>query len=158
MALVVQTQSELGRLISPCHAPQQLDVAASGQRLIVELTGLDSLGCAFTHFELRSDRLATAAIDELKKVAEQLARRVTYLLESIQPIEIDRDACVVQMRSVPPTTDDGQSSYYELHVRRGGVLTLCRYARRAGQAREVIPAQLTREVFARLLRDFSEVA
>ena len=48
-------------------------------------------------------------------------------MEPICPIEIDADACVVQLRSNPPHRDDDGRSYYELMVRRGGEIALSRY-------------------------------
>ena len=59
-------------------------------------------------------------------------------MEPIRPIELDADACVVQLRSNPPQQDDDGRSYYELLVRRGGEIALARYrkepARRASRS------------------------
>ena len=77
---------------------------------------------------------------------------------SLSPIETDAQGCIVQMRSNPPQKESDRTSYYELLVSRTGELSLARYSRAAGQEREVIPAQVTREVLARLVDDFSSVA
>jgi hypothetical protein len=42
-------------------------------------------------------------------------------------------------------------------VRRGGDITLSRYCQRPGQMRQIVPAQVTREVLARLADDFLAV-
>ncbi len=77
-------------------------------------------------------------------------------MEPICPIEIDADACVVQLRSNPPQRDDDGRSYYELLVRRGGEIALTRYRKENGGARRPISANVTREVLLRLVGDFCE--
>ena len=95
--------------------------------------------------------------EQLKKIAEQLSARLTYLLEPISPIETDAQGCVVQMRSNPPHKDADRTSYYELLVSRSGELSLCRYTRPAGAPRQLIAAHVTREVLLRLAADFAAV-
>ena len=158
MSLVQQAQTALANLCCPAQFEQPINVSGSGQRFSVNLTAIDSIACAFTDFTLESDKLAPAPIEQLRKVAENLSARLTYLLEAIRPIEIDPDQCVVQMRSSPPQRNEDRTSYYELLVAKGGRLTLSRYEKPSGGLRQVVPAHLTREVFWRLLRDFSEVA
>ena len=159
MALIDQVQAALAGLASPTQVPQQLSVQDADKSFHCQLTGLDSLGCAFTEFELTIGKLSAAPIDQLKRVAEALSARLTYLLEPIRPIEVDPDQCVVQMRSSPPQKDDNGTSYYELLVARGGRLSLSRYSRPVGQSeREAVSAHVTREVFLRLVRDFAAVA
>ena len=156
MSLALAVEQELARLTCPASSPQRLEAATAQHRFVCELVQLESMGCAFDSFEVRSDRLMTASIEQLKKVAEQLSQRLTYLLEAIRPIEVDSDQCVVQLRSVPPQKDDAGVRYYELQVARGGILKLCRYHAPLGQPRVSIPAQVTREVLLRLVRDFAE--
>ena len=100
--------------------------------------------------------MVVTAVD-LERIGNDLASRVTYLMEPIRPIEIDADACVVQMRSTPPQKDDDGRSYYELLVRRGGEIALTRYRKEPGTPRQQIPATVTREVLLRLAGDFSAV-
>ena len=115
------------------------------------------MACAFTTLAVASDVLAGVSNDRLKTLADTLSRRINYLLEPVNPIEVDPEQCVVQLRSVPPQKDDGQTSYYELHVRRGGQIDLCRYRKDKGQPRQIVPAHVTREVLLRLVADFSAV-
>jgi hypothetical protein len=126
-----------------------------GCALRCRLTALDTLGCAFQSFEMQSDALSSASMDRLKQVAEALSHRLTYLLEPISPIEVDAQQCVVQLRSNPPQKDENGTSYYELLVAAGGRLSLCRFNKAAGNPRHAIPAQVTREVFLRLVADFA---
>jgi hypothetical protein len=127
------------------------------RRLECRLLALDTLGCAFTRLALRADALAAMSSDELRETAEKLAARLTYLLEPISPIETDAHGCVVQMRSNPPHKDADRTSYYELLVSRSGELSLCRYTRPVGSERQLIPAEVTREVLCRLADDFAAV-
>jgi hypothetical protein len=119
---------------------------------------LDSLACAFTSLSVASDRLAGVGTARLTEVAQSLAKRLTYLLEPISPIESDAEGCVVQMRSMPPKTQPDQIDYYELLVSREGLLSLVRYCRAKGSPRTAIPAQVTREVLVRLATDFAAAA
>ena len=135
-----------------------LTASVNGQSLECELLALDSLACAFVRFNLQSAALAGAAMDKLKKVADDLSRRLTYLLEPISPLEIDALGCLVQLRSSPPAKDADGTSYYELLVKHTGDVSLCRFNRPPGAPRNAIPAQVTREVLLRLVADFSAVA
>jgi hypothetical protein len=145
-------------LPTPSFTAARLDVSDGDLRFTADLSAVDTLGCAFESFVVENQRLQSADAHQLRHVADELAKRLNYLLEPIQPIEVDSEKCVVQMRSVPPTKDDGRTSYYELLVRRPGVLSLCRYAASFGSSRQVILSQVTREVFLRLVRDFAAVA
>ena len=129
-----------------------------GNHLTCVLTALESLACAFSSLTLHSDRLAGAGIEQLKTVSAELARRLTYLLEPISPIETDVDRCIVQMRSLPPKQQNDQIDYFELLVSRSGELSLCRYCRAKGSEREPVPAQVTREVLVRLAGDLAAAA
>ena len=128
------------------------------QELNIELVALDSLACACERLALSSTKLAGASVDRLKRVAENLSARITYLLEPVQPIEVDPEQCVVQLRSVPPQKEDDKTSYYELLVQRTGEISLTRYESVVGQGRTPIAAQVTREVLSRLVEDFTAAA
>jgi hypothetical protein len=134
-----------------------VEVDLGPQHLECHLIALEPLACAFTRLALRADKLAGLPTDELQCVAENLSKRLTYLLEPISPIETDAQGCVVQMRSNPPHKETDRTSYYELLVSRAGELSLCRYTREAKAERQMIPAQVTREVLLRLAGDFSAV-
>ena len=158
MTLKAQAETALSNLSSFSQAAQTIAVTDGGQELTAQLTGLDALALAFGHITLSSHALADAPIDRLKVVADTLAKRLTYLLEPISPIEVDADQCIVQMRSSPPQRDDNGTRYYELLVRRGGELSLRRYQRQGAGERRSISAQITREVFLRLVGDLSDAA
>lgn len=135
----------------------ELRAREGNQELCAELVALDSLACAFERLALSSAALAGASVDRLKKAAEALSTRVNYLLEPVQPIEVDPHQCTVQMRSMPPQKDEDKTSYYELLVQCSGEISLMRYEH-ANQGRTPIPAHVTREVLSRLVEDFATVA
>jgi hypothetical protein len=153
-----QAQAALAALAAFDSGRHSLDLSDPAYRLTAEIVALDNLALAFEHLALVNTSLAAASIEQLKKVSDALSKRLTYLLEPISPIEIDADACTVQLRSNPPERDTGATRYYELLVRRGGEISLRRFQKQPGGVREVIPAQVTREVFLRLVDDFSKAA
>jgi hypothetical protein len=158
MTFKQQIDAEFARLLSSARLsswPRELVADAPSGRLTAQMTAVDRIGCTFDRFVFASDRLAGASIEALEKTAQALASKLSYLLEAISPVEIDKEGCVVQMRSSPPTQEDGQTSYYELVVRKGEI-ALCRFTRQTGQARQPAEIHVTREVFCRLAKDFSE--
>ena len=158
MTLIDNIRTALAATPAFAQGTQTLAAEHAGQRFCCELTALDTLGCAFERFELRSDALADAGIDRLRAVSQNLSARLTYLLEPISPIEVDAEQCVVQMRSNPPQRDEHSTSYYELLVRKGGELSLRRWKKDSGDVRQPLAAQVTREVLLRLAGDFSAAA
>ena len=134
-----------------------VDLTVGSRRLTCDLVERNSLAVALQTLHVATPELADASSDNLERMAKDLSARLTYLMEPIRPIEIDADACVAQLRSSPPQRDDDGRSYYELTVRRGGEISLCRYRKEPGAARVQIPATVTREVLLRLVDDFEAV-
>ena len=135
-----------------------IDLSHGSQQISCELEALDTLACSLCRLSVATTALADASVEQLRTIGESLTRRLTYLLEAIEPIEVDEDRCVVQLRSCPPHKEQDRTSYYELLVRRGGEVRLCRYAKEPGGVRREIAAQTTREVLLRLAVDLSEAA
>lgn len=153
MSLKKLAQDALNGLLVAPGGSAPLQVSDGTRTLRCDVAEVDALACGFWRLELEDTALAGADVARLQRVAADLARRVTYLLEPIQPIEIDADRCVVQMRSVPPSKDDDGSKYYELLVTRDGALSLTRYGVDPVSGRQPIEAHVTREVFGRLVGD-----
>lgn len=124
-----------------------------GTRVTCELTALGTLGCTFGHLTVENPSLADATVEEVQDIGTHLAKKLTYLLEPIAPIEFDAAGCVVQLRSQPPHHVADSRSYYELLVRRGGSICLRRFTKNNGATREQTPASVTREVLERLIDD-----
>ena len=155
MSLKNRVQHQLAAMRAFHGGAQDISVREGPQAFECELVGLDTLACAFQHFTVRTDALAQANVSQLQSVSDRLAKKLSYLLEAIGAVEIDAEQCVIQMRSVPPHKDDDGTSYYELMVRSGGELSLRRYQKSPGRSRQPVAAHVTREVFLRLVGDFS---
>ena len=155
MSIKDKLQSELAKLTS--GGPYVVSVEEDGKKLTCEITEANPLAFRIARFAMTTDALAGASMDRLQKISEELSTRVNYLLEPIGPVERDHDQCVVQLRSNPPQQDDDGSKYYELLVRQGGELELCRYQKQPGQPRQSVPALLTSETLLRLADDFAAV-
>ena len=130
----------------------QADVA--GGRIEADLLAVDAIGCSFQTLGYSTSQLADASLEDLKQISTELTAKLTYLLEPIGLVEADADRCSIQLRSNPPKKGEDETSYYELMVRRGGDITLSRYSKKTGQLRQIIPANVTREVLGRLADDF----
>ena len=146
-------QQELER-IQGLQTAARLEVHTTSGILASQVTAVDAIGCGFESLAFRTGTLAAANLEQLRKLSDRLTRRLTYLLEPIGALEADAESCTVQLRSSPPQKGEDGASYYELLVRRGGEISLCRYTKSPGQPRRVIEAHVTREVFARLAEDF----
>ena len=134
-----------------------LQVQTADGRVEADLVAVDAIGCSFQTLGYSTDKLAQATLEQLKEISRSLTARLTYLLEPIGLVEADADRCSVQLRSSPPQKGDDGTSYYELMVRKGGDITLSRYSKQSGQLRQIVPANVTREVLGRLADDFIAV-
>ena len=156
MSLKLEIEQELVR-VQALGAGGLLAIDLPSGRLEVVLTAVDAIGCAFETCTFTTPQLAGATIESLKKLSAALTARLSYLLEPISLIEADALSSTVQLRSSPPQQSDDGRSYYELVVTKGGHLQLCRYLKATGQMRQIVPAQVTRQVLARLGEDFVAV-
>jgi hypothetical protein len=134
-----------------------LTAEAQPRKLSCDVVERNSLAVSFDVLRLTTSELAAASAADLERIGKALSDRLTYLMEPIAPIEIDAQACVVQLRSNPPQRDDDGRSYYELTVRRGGQIALVRFRKDSGATRHQIQATVTREVLLRLVGDFCAV-
>ncbi len=155
MTLHAQLEHELDRLGDGGAATVSL---ADGPReLRCELEERHRLAVSFTLLRLATTELAGATAADLERISKALAERLTYLMEPISPIELDSEACVVQLRSTPPQRDDDGRAYFELTVHKGGELLLRRFRKEPQTARTPIAATVTRDVLLRLVEDFGAV-
>lgn len=153
MSLAAKLLSELRSVVGQRH--QSLAVAEGQRTVRCNADDCEPLAATVLDLVLETPELASATAFELQAASAELAKRVNYLLEPIAPIELDAQGCTVQMRSNPPQKDDNGRRYYELLLRRGGSIALCRFEKQPGQPRTRVPAVLTHEVIGRLIEDFS---
>ena len=135
-----------------------LQVDCTAGRIEADLLAVDAIGCSFQTLAYSTPRLADSTLEKLREISQVLTAKLTYLLEPIGVVEADSDRCSVQLRSNPPQKGEDGTSYYELMIRRGGDITLSRYTKHPGQLRQIVPAQVTREVLGRLADDFISAA
>lgn len=155
MSLRDDLNHELQRLRG--QGPQVVTLSASGGiTLTIDFTAIDSLGCTFRELALDVPALQNSAFDALKKWAEQLSQRITYLLEHLAPLEFDPTAGEVMIRSVPPDTLPDGTQYYEvlLQSHSGGRFSLKRYRSEKGTPGRVqVEMHTTIEVLLKLADD-----
>lgn len=156
MNLQTKIHQQLTQLAASSADEVSLSIDVENGRLECHLTAIDSMSCSFRLLELQTSRLSGTSVQQLKELSEALSKRLSYLLEPIGVVEADDEQCVVQMRSNPPQRDEDATSYYELLLRSGGTISLCRYTKNRGDVRQTVPAMVTREVLARLATDFVE--
>lgn len=153
MSLSSQLLAELQHAAG--QGSQAFSITAGARTIHCHALHCDLLAATIDELTLDTAELASASVVQLQAASQSLAQRVNYLLEPIAPIETDSQGCSVQMRSNPPQRDDNASRYYELLLRRGGSIALCRFEKQPGQPRIRVPAALTHEVIGRLVDDFS---
>ncbi|WP_010582917.1 hypothetical protein [Schlesneria paludicola] len=129
----------------------------SGTSLAIDVIAVESLGVSCEELRLEIASLGAATLDTLKKWANDLCRRVTYLLENLGPLEIDAQGNQILIRSTPPDKSaGGTTKYYEVMLSSLGAgrfsLRRFRYDTTSGQ-RVAVPLQLTHEQLAKLVND-----
>ena len=136
--------------------------AASTQRngesvhVRIDLSLIEQLGCQLESVTVSAASLASASTQDLKDWSQRLAQRLTYLLESIGPLEVDEEAGKLLMRSTQPQKLADGCEYYELMLSATGSdsVSLHRYRSTKGvPGRDSVDMTLTREVVGRLAGD-----
>ncbi|WP_339613107.1 hypothetical protein [uncultured Rubinisphaera sp.] len=157
MSLSQQLQQELNRLsaqgpIAGCS----LVFAEASDLLEVDLAALDTMSCAMNELRLTLPRLQNGTNDAIKRWADDLSRRITYLLEQIGPIEFDDQAGSAMIRSNQPTQLPSGAVYYEFVLQSASknAVTINRFEIVKGQpGRKRVTLQLTHEVLVKLVND-----
>ena len=93
-------------------------------------------------------------VDDLKKRAEFLAKKVTYLLENFEVFEIDPVNLKIQLRSISAQDERVGLSYFEIIVQGNASIPLARILFDKGKKqKQRIPFHLTNEVLEKLIND-----
>lgn len=150
--------AQLDELVSANHCGAgPLALTAGQTELRIRLTSVDRLACELESLSVTNPGFGRRSTDELNKMADLLADKLSYLEERLIVLEVDDVAADVQMRSESPHVDDSVRSYFEVHVGRSGI-TLQRFAKQDGQPRQTVPAALTRRILSRACVDLVDVA
>jgi len=156
MSLSKKIAAALDENTKAYNFPCSVAVEDASSRLVLHLTGLDTVGVAFTDLEFATTSRTDWSSEALKRWGDRLASRVTYLMEPLKVVETDALEGEVQIRSQRPTPRDDQRSYYEMRLFRQGTLRLQRYAfDQETRERRQTTCQLTREVLERLADDIA---
>lgn len=122
----------------------------------LDVTRVEAIGCEVASLTVSAPSIAGIAVDELKAWSTRLASRLTYLLESLVPLEVDEENGEVLLRSEQPQTLPSGREYYELLLAAAGTdsVRLTRYRSEAGVlGRDAVEMLLTRDVVGRLVDD-----
>jgi hypothetical protein len=158
MTLGQQLITEIRKLAGHAGpAAQTVTVPGPDQiELSVDVTAADSLSCSCRELRMRVPALNGADAAVLKKWAEALCSRVTYLLEQLGPLEIDSQGKQVLIRSKSPDERDSSKTFYEilLQSQGAGLFTLRRYRRDPQAAsRNHVDLRTTHELLEKLADD-----
>ncbi len=127
-----------------------------GGSFACELDAIDRLACMVHEITIRSDCTEALTSEQLSSMSDDLASRLSYLLEPVSTIEFDQEATVLQMRSNPPSqseTGGGKScSYFEI-LARPKEISMVRYQKQSGEPRQRASMTFTREVIGRIAGD-----
>ncbi len=148
----------MGQSFSPAHTVTVSD--GTGVTLSADLLAVEYVGVACEELRLDVPTLSAANLDTLKKWADGLCRRITYLLENLGPLEYDAQGNEVLIRSTPPDTSSapGHTKYYEvlLSSHGAGRFSLRRFqADRTTGGRVAVPLRITHEQLAKLVNDLT---
>jgi hypothetical protein len=133
---------------------EQILASEGGLTIRCELQEAQRLGCALTQIELVADSPRRLDPNELADRAQQICSKVTYLLEPLQPIEVDGLAKTALVRSRTPRKADGAISYYELLTSSDCHTSLRRYCFDESQRkRRLVEFLLTNDQLELLLDD-----
>lgn len=161
MSMRPQLALELQRLVGVPGGTLVSLSGPGGLRLQIDFAAVDSMSCCFSELQLFVPALQQAAFDVLRQWADDLSRRITYLLEQIGPLEYDPAAGQVLIRSVRPDALPDGSQYYEvmLSSHSGGNFSLRRYRSTKGQpGRAPVDITVTHEVLLKLVDDLVATA
>ncbi len=141
----------------------QVTIAIGAAAAVLDVEKADSLSGAFHAAEYRVSQPENRSKnvvnkqgdpmsgDQLRRFADSLSNRLTYLMEPISTIEADPQ--IVQLRSDPPLVEEKQTRFYFELLAMPGRCRLVRYRKSTGEPRRVVAMHLTYEVVARLLLD-----
>jgi hypothetical protein len=159
MGLSLDLAAALQPLVGQVFLPAKTVSVSDGQgvTLAADLIAVESLGLSCEELRLTVPALTGTALDMLKTWAGGLCQRITYLLETLHPLEFDAQGNEVLIRSNPPdTSQPTQPKYYEvlLSSHGGGQFSLRRFeGNRTTGGRVRVPLRLTHEQLAKLVND-----
>lgn len=133
---------------------EQIIARADKTTVRCELSAAERLGFALTRLELIEEDQGMQTFAQLERRAEQLCAKVTYLLEPLQPIELDRQLGSALLRSRVPRRRGDLLSYYEVLANTDHHMTVQRFCYdRAARKRRVVEFVLSPDQLEMLVDD-----
>jgi hypothetical protein len=125
-----------------------------------EVTAADNLSCSLAELRVKPRRAAQLSTEQLRAWGDRVAKRVRYLLEAIESVELDAPKGQLLLRSTPPEKKpDGTVFYYEVLLESGAELHLTRQRFDAQhRTRTAEPLHCTRELLEKLVNDLAATA
>lgn len=134
-----------------------------GVRVFVEFDDVDKIGVRMRRLYVENVRpFVDVALDadRLRRQADEIVRRVSYLTEQIELIELDKRNGKAQLRSKLPQRETERASFFEILLDGNYKLTLRRYefsVEVSASRRIEIAFEMTHDIFTRLVSDFEAV-
>lgn len=123
-------------------------------RVETDFTAVDRMSCSIRELRLQADCLENVSFDAVKEWADEICKRITYLLENMGPLEKDEKQQKVLVRSTPPGKKDGNTVFYEAILHAPSGVSLRRYRSDKDQSgREQIDMHCTHEALQKLVED-----
>lgn len=145
------------------HPALRVEAEHEEFRLMVEFEDIDKIGLRLRRFGAqKASPFADATFDlaRLRRQADEVVRRVSYLTEDVALIELDEKNGQAQVRSARGKNDQKNAGYYEILLNGNDSLSFCRY-KIAGDnsraARSAVPIIMTHDIFERLVNDLAAV-
>jgi len=104
MDLGRQAASRLKSWGSFSGEPRILAVTGDRFAIAAEVRAADSLGCSLAEVRLRSLQSLQLGLEQLRNWGARLSKRIRYLLEALETLEVDEAAGRLLLRSSPPET------------------------------------------------------
>jgi hypothetical protein len=141
----------------------RIEEERDGVRVFVEFDDVDKIGMRMRQLYAENAKpFVDAELDtgRLRRQADEIVRRVTYLTEQIELIELDQHNGKAQLRSKHPQREKERTSFFEILFDGNHKLSLRRYesSGKALASRRVgIAFELTHDIFNRLVSDLVAV-
>jgi hypothetical protein len=136
---------------------QTLDVThpESGWTASLQAGAVEALSCRLWELTVKPSQVASQA--DLATRAQQLADRVTGLLEPLRVVEVDAVQSLAQLRSQQPGHWGDGMFYYEVLLHADGTTQLRRYQApgKDQSRRQQVAFALTHEALAKLVTDLT---
>ena len=136
---------------------QRLEALEAGLASVhCDVVAADGVGCAIAEIECRAIGRAPAAKD-LARYANDLCKRINYLMEPLRVVEFDPNAGALVL-SEKPRRKGESVGYYHLHAKPTGTTVLRRVElNQAAKRRVFSPFSLTHEQLEQLVEDLVDL-